>query len=278
MMKKFAFILNIAAFVALPVTTQAQAPIDCFYPGKGNGAIALSASFESYSQFFLGDGSMANWADDYNVTSYSLYGTYGITDKFAAALSLPYISIKTKNFNGENVNRSDLQDIGLYFKYLAYEKKFDGWKIALSPAVGVSTPLTNYTVDFYGVGQGATAFDVRGIAMFATDLGFFGEVQGAGILRLAPAPSGSSINIKAGYYNAKVYADVFYAIQSIPGGADLPDPENFKALGVSYQKIGGTVAYNISEAIGIYAGGAYVLDGRSVGQSTRYSGGAVWRF
>ncbi|HCK22309.1 MAG TPA: hypothetical protein DHW15_09130 [Bacteroidetes bacterium] len=275
-MKKTTFLLG---FISL-ITTAAfsQAPVDGFYPGKGNGAVAVSGSFEQYDSFFLGNGSEANWAGDYNVNSISLYGTYGITEDLGIAVSIPYIMISTINFQGDDVTRKDLQDINIYAKYRAFDKDFGSWSLAISPALGFFTPLTNYTVDFYGVGQQATGFDLRGIAMATFDNGLFAELQGSGLVRFNPAPSGSTFNVKAGYFNSKWYADIYYSIQSIPGGEDLPDPEDFEALGVSFSKIGLTVAYNVTNAIGIYAGGAYVIDGLSVGQSTRYSGGAVWRF
>ena len=37
--------------------------------------------------------------------------TYGIIDKFAAAVSVPYIMIKTVNFSDETVKRKSLQDL-----------------------------------------------------------------------------------------------------------------------------------------------------------------------
>ena len=260
------------------LTLFSQAPVDGFYPGKGNGAVAVSASFESYDDFFLGDGSTANWAGDYNTTSVSLYGTYGFTDNLAVALSVPYIMINTINFNDEDVNRDGFQDIGIYAKYKVVNAQMGGMNLTVSPSIGFSTPISNYVVDFYGLGQGATAVDLRAIVMGMFNNGIFAEVQGAGLVRFDPAPSGSQFNFKVGYYNAKFYGDIFYAIQSITGGDDLPNPDNFKALGVSYQKAGITLAYNILDMLGVYVGGAMVLDGSNVGNSTRFNGGAVVRF
>ena len=278
MQKKLFAAVCITALLTTSIAVHAQTPVDGFYPGKGNGAVALSYSHEKYDQFFLGNGSIANWAGDYNVNSVSLYATYGITDKFAAAVSVPYIMIKTVNFSDETVKRKSLQDLGVYLKYRALEKDFGSWNLSLSPAIGFTTPITDYATDFYAVGQDATGLDIRGIAMVTTDMGVFGEVQGAGLLRFNPTPSGASFNVKAGYYNAKIYGDVYYSIQQINGGVGLPDPEDFRELAVSYQKVGVTVAYNILSSLGVYAGGAYVIDGKSVGQSTRITGGAVVRF
>lgn len=266
------------AFIISTIIVNAQAPVDGFYPGKNNGAVAVSASFESYNDFYLGDGTTATWAGDYKTTSVSVYGTYGITDKWAVALSVPYIMINTINFSDEDVNRDGLQDIGIYTKYKIVDAQLGGMNLSVSPALGFSTPISNYVVDFYGIGQQATAFDLRAIAMATFNNGIFAEVQGAGLVRLDPAPSGSQFNFKAGYYNAKFYGDIFYAIQSITGGEDLPNPANFEALGVSYQKVGITLAYNIIDWLGVYVGGAVVVDGANVGQSTRFNGGAVVRF
>ncbi|MBK8488485.1 MAG: hypothetical protein IPL48_11920 [Bacteroidetes bacterium] len=272
---KFTLILSI---IFSGVIANAQAPIDGFYPGKNNGAIAVSGSFESYDEFFLGDGSEANWADDYNTNTIGIYGTYGITDKFAVAVSVPYIMINTMNFNDEEVNRKGIQDLGLYAKYKVINAQIGSLNLSASPALGFSTPLSNYVVDFYGIGQHATAVDLRAIVMATFNNGLFAEAQGAGLVRFDPAPSGSQFNFKAGYFNSKFYGDVFYAIQSIHGGEDLPNPSDFKALGVSYSKAGITLAYNIFDMLGIYVGGAVVLDGENVGKSTRYNGGVVVRW
>lgn len=202
-MKKLSvYLVGLTILFSVSVS-RGQAPVDGFYPGAGKGAVALSASFETYEDFFLGNGSTATWAGDYNITSYSLYGTYGITEDLAVALSVPYISISTVNFNDEDVNRSDLQDIAVYAKYRVLNKQFNGWKLEASPSVGFYTPITNYTVDFYGVGQQASGLDLRAIVMATLDNGLFVTAQGAGLVRFSPAPSGAAYDLKVGYFNAK---------------------------------------------------------------------------
>ncbi|MFN3940640.1 MAG: hypothetical protein ACK4IY_08620 [Chitinophagales bacterium] len=268
-----------AIFIAsscIPIS--AQAPVDGFYPGNNNGTLALSASFEKYNEFFLGTGESVPWLGDYNTTSIGIYGTYGITDDFALALSIPYIVINTIYFNSEEVNRGGIQDLGFYAKYKLFHFDMSALDIEISPSVGFTTPLSNYIVDFYGVGQGATSFDLRSILMARWNNGLFAEIQGAGLVRLDPAPSGSQFNLKLGYFNEKMYADLYYTMQNISGGEDLPSPANYEALGVSYQRAGFTVAYNIFSALGIYLGGATTLDGENVGKSNRFTGGGVFRF
>lgn len=274
-MRKFLTTILIL-FFTLHVYT--QAPVDCFYPGKGNTQIALSASFEKYSTFYYGNGDTQDWADDYKTNSYSLYGQYGISEKFAAVVSIPFIMVNTMNYNNEDVHRKSLQDIALFMKYRALEKTKGNWTYTLSPSLGFSTPMTNYTVDFYGVGQGATAVDARLGFMLRNNKGYFAEIQAAGLVRFDPAPSGFAANAKIGYFNARWYADVYYTMQNISGGADLPDPSSFEELGVSYNRAGATVAYNIGEKVGIYIGGASVLSGLNIGKSNRVSGGFVLRF
>ena len=112
--------------------------------------------------------------------------------------------------------------------------------------------------------------------MVTTDMGVLVKCRSR-TLRFNPTPSGASFNVKAGYYNAKIYGDVYYSIQQINGGVGLPDPEDFRELAVSYQKVGVTVAYNISLPWSICR---WRLRDRwkSVGQSTRITGGAVVRF
>lgn len=278
MLKQIVLTFSAIFFATSAITLYAQAPVDCFYPGKNNGAVALSASFEKYSEFFLGTGETATWAGDYNTTSVGIYGTYGITDNFAVALSIPYIMVNTVNFNDEEVNRDGIQDLGIYAKYKLFYFDMSALDIEISPSVGFTTPLSDYVVDFYGIGQGATSFDLRAIIMAKFNSGLFAELQGAGLVRLDPAPSGSQFNFKLGYFNDKIYADLYYTIQNISGGEDLPNPDNFEALGVSYQRAGVTLSYNIFSALGIYVGGATTLDGENVGKSNRISGGAVFRF
>ncbi len=278
MQKRITQIAFIISCIFLLAEVNAQAPVDGFYPGKNNAAIAVSGSFESYDSFFLGNGKEANWAGDYNTNSFSIYGTYGLGEKLAIAVSVPYIMVDTKDFNGDDVNRKGLQDLAFYAKYKVVDAQMGGLNLSVSPAVGISTPVSDYVVDLYGIGQGATAVDLRAIAMARFNGGLFFEFQGAGLMRFNPAPSGSQFNFKVGYNNPKFYADAYYTIQSVKGGHDLPNPGDFRKLGVSYHKAGITVAYNIIEMLGIYAGGAIVLNGENVGKSTRYNGGLIVRF
>ena len=84
---------------------------------------------------------------------------------------------------------------------------------------------------------------------------------------------------KAGRATSNWYYDVFYDFQHSFGGIDYlgtPRPQNFRAFGVDYHKVGGTVYRPFSNAIGMYVSLSYVVSGRNVFQGPGYGLGLVY--
>ncbi|MBC8045802.1 MAG: hypothetical protein H7Y00_03340 [Fimbriimonadaceae bacterium] len=250
-----------------------QVNTDGFYPGKQNGSIALSFSYENFNTFYLGSGELADFSGNYITTGISAYAVYGITDDLAASLSIPYIHI-----NALEMGEQGLQDLSINAKYKLVKVDAEKINISISPALGFSFPVTNYLLSDFGIGQQATGFDARIIVHMKTNSNFFAEMQGGGLLRFDPAPGGFVFLAKTGYAGNKIYADVSYALQKINEGQDLETPSvNLKALGISYQKINATIAHNI-HGFSVYASGGYVLDGENIGKAIRVGGGILYRF
>ena len=122
--KQLLFILAVTT-LGYVNSAYSQSPISGFMQGKGKGNISLSYSSEKYDQVYL----VPNLADgvpifnEVQISSASLYATYGITDQLDVVFSLPYITAKgdasqevLNNLDYEN-KRSGLQDVSVFVKY-----------------------------------------------------------------------------------------------------------------------------------------------------------------
>lgn len=77
---------------------------------------------------------------------YSVMGNYGITNKWNVLFGLPYI--KTKATAGTLQGLKGFQDLSLFVKWKAYEKKMGGGRLSLIGIAGVSFPLVTTLLIF----------------------------------------------------------------------------------------------------------------------------------
>lgn len=240
-----------------------QAPVDGFSKGKGNATLVGSFSSELFSEYYAAGGlrSLAR-----KTQAYSFFGAVGITNKFDAQVSIPYV------VSGPE---SSFQDISIFLKY-AFVKK---GKTSILGSFGQSSPLDNYqTGGLYALGQQASALDARLIIQQELGNGIFVMAQSGYTKRSFPTPSSIPASIKIGYASGKIYADVWFDYQHAFGGSDYADGQGlpFTTLGVGYSKIGGQVYKPFNKHLGLSIGGSYVLSGRNVGKATVISGALIY--
>ncbi|HAT66010.1 MAG TPA: hypothetical protein DCS66_15670, partial [Flavobacteriaceae bacterium] len=109
----------------------------------------------------------------------------------------------------------------------------------------------------------------------------FTSLQSGYSFKLEEVPNSFPFVIKAGRASSKWYYDIYYDFQHSFGGIDYlgtPSPQNFRAFGVDYHKVGGTVYKPFSNNIGAYVSLSYVLSGRNVFQGPAYGIGIVYNF
>lgn len=243
--------------------TFAQAPVDGYSKGKGNATIVGSFATESFSKYYAADGLIGLGR---NTQAYSLFGVVGITDKFDAQISIPYV------VSGPE---SSLQDISVFLKYALLKKG----KTSILGSFGQSSPIDNYqTEGLNALGQQASAIDARLIIQQDLGNGLFVMAQSGYTRRSFPTPSSIPASVKVGYGSNKIYVDLWFDYQYAIGGSDYRDGDNlaFTTLGVGYSKIGGQVYKPFNKHIGLSVGGSYVLAGRNVGKATVISGALIY--
>lgn len=273
---------------------QAQSPVSGFMNGKGNGAIAVSYSAEQYDNVFLvpNDAQGVPVFNEVNVTSTSLYGTYGISNRFDAIVSLPFIkaegnaSESVLNELGYENTRSGIQDLSVFLKYNPYNCEIGTASLHFMLGAGLKTPVGDYKVDeglqsIIAIGNRATSFNGLAIAQVRFNDGLFLTTQAGYSLRNGEVPNALVGEIKAGYAGRHIYVDTWFAGQVSDGGVDILG-EGFEgffpATDVSFNRIGLNVYVPIAGGFGLSAGASKYLNGRNVGESTGFSGSVVYSF
>ncbi|CAM3290879.1 transporter [Aequorivita lipolytica] len=245
-----------------------QGKIDGFYKSKNKGSIVLGLGFEDPKSYFAGTEKIDLSRNLYYI---NLFAAYGITDNLNVNTSLPYL-----NSNKE----SNFQDISIMLKYRFFQSVSESGKIEFSLGLGFSTPISDYkTGGLNDLGQQATIIETRAMAHYKWNSGWFATLQSGFSLKFEETPNSIPATFKIGKAAGDWYYDVFYDYQHSFGGIDYlgtPRPQNFRALGVDYHKVGGTLYRSFSEHFGSALNLSYVLGGRNTFQGPAYGLSVVY--
>ena len=283
-------------------SVQGQSLVGGFMSGKGHGSIVVSGTTERYESVYLAPAKIDHVPayEGVRVNSLNLYGTYGITDKIDAVISLPYIQSKssadeavikdlaalqpTKGFAS---SRQGLQDITGLLKFKAYTRETSSGILDLLGVVSVSTPASNYETDqglgyIIAIGNRATKYTALGVAHLKTGSGIFATGQIGYSLRTGPVPNALLGEAKLGYAGPKTYLEAYASFQESNGGTDITengfDTSFFPATRVNYVRIGASVYRPLAQGFGAVLGANTYVAGRNIGKSTGYSLGITYNF
>ena len=204
----------------------AQSPVSGFMKKKGEGSVVINQFREKYDRVFLVPAEIDGVPvfNEVSIISTSLYGEFGISDRFNVIVNLPYVKSEgnateavLQNLGYEN-ERSGIQDIKIYGKYSFLTKEIGSSKLDILGSVGVETPLGNYTANeglqsIIAIGNESTRFTGLGIAQFMTDLGLFATGQFGYSLRSNEVPNAVLSEFKLGYAGSAFYLDAFVSSQ-----------------------------------------------------------------
>ena len=277
-----------------PLLIFAQSPVNGFMQKKGHGSVVLSHNFEYYNSVFLVPKKVEGVPifNEIKVNSTSIYTTYGLSDKFNVVLNVPYIKAEgaaseqvLKNLNYKNT-QSGLQDVSVYVKYKALTVESDKRTFNLIGAVGVKTPLGDYSVDnglqnIVAIGNRATSVNALAIGLLRDNSGFFASGQLGYCLRNNQVPDAVMSELKIGLIKPHFYVDALIANQTSLGGTDiLADGFQgfFPSTKVNYTRIGLNIFIPIYRQFGLCTGASTYIAGRNLGQSTSVYGGVSMSF
>ncbi|PHK98935.1 hypothetical protein CGL56_05600 [Neolewinella marina] len=244
----------------------AQGPIGGFPVARGEVAIAPAYSVERYDTY-LGAGGAP---EDRSVTTtgYSLFVEAGLNDQTALVATLPYL--RTEDRSGS------LQDASLWIKYKNFDQRERKGAQRVFTAVGLSFPVGNYaTTGIAALGQRASVFHGRLVYQYQFDSGFFVHGQSGIDFQFAPESRSTwPLLLRTGYGSRYFYLEGWMEfITALEPGTAVQTAT--AGSGSSWRRLGGTVYLPVLPWAGVVAGGAYVLGGEYIGQSSRYNLGLV---
>jgi hypothetical protein len=291
--KQLLFILAVTT-LGFVNSVQSQSPISGFMQEKGKGNISVSFSSEKYNEVYFIPEKVDGVPvfNETEVTSTSIYATYGISNQVEVVFVLPYVTAKGNatqevltNLNLEN-ERKGIQDVSVFVKYSPFNFNFGSSSLRLIGALGLKTPLSNYKVEegfqsIIAIGNRSTTISTTGMAMFRMNSGAFASAQLAGNYASQDVPNSYATELKIGYAARLFYGDAFIANQKSTGGVDIFGEGftgYFPTTKVNYTKVGLNLYTPVYKGLGVSAGASTLVAGRNIGKSTGYYGGVTYKF
>lgn len=258
----------LCCFTLACTCVRAQGPIGGFPTPKGEVAVALSYSSERYEEYFLPDEQIE--AREIETISYSLFVEAGLSDQTALVATLPWM--RTNNRAGS------LQDASVWIKYMNLDRRAGRAAHRFFTAVGLSFPVGNYeTEGIAALGQRASVFQGRLAYQYQHDSGWFLHAQSGIDFQFAPeAQSAWPLLLRTGYGNRYFYTEAWFeTVTALESGSGVQTAT--AGTGSSWRRVGGTLYFPVRPWVGLNFAGAWVLDGTYIGDSSRLSGGLVFK-
>lgn len=235
------------------------------------------------------------------VTTQSLMymANYGINNNLNIMAAAPYVW--TKASAGTLHGMSGFQDLSVFVKWRAVNKKFGKNKIMLFALGGASAPLGDYVADFLpmSIGLHAKTLTLRGMADYqrgrftVTGSAAFLQRSNVHIDRTAyfdtemhytnevDMPNAAMYQFRSGYRGKYLLAEAVLTRMSTIGGFDItrnnmPFPSNR----MNATTVGAQFKYTLKGAneLSIIAGGSSTIGGRNMGQAVAVNAGIFYAF
>lgn len=276
----------------------AQTDFDAIMMTKNNFCVGAMYGYSSWKNYWEGTLKRENQnLGTVSTNMISVMGNFGISNKLNILFGVPYI--QTKASAGTLHSQKGVQDGSLWIKYMPVETKLGPGDFSLYGIAGVSAPLTNYVADYLPLAIGMRSKTVNLRLMGDYQVGqFFVTASGTYSLRSnitidrdayyttqmhytneVSMPDVFSYNIRAGYRQPNIIAELFFDNVITHGGFDItrnnmPFPSNQ----MNAARVGPYVKYELNRPLGLslIGTGNYVVAGRNVGQATSISGGLFY--
>lgn len=249
-----------------------------FLPARGEATLALSYTSEGYDEFWRGETRVSNpGLGEVDIQSLTLWGRYGVTDRFALVVNLPYVDAEgdgSAHFRDSGV--SDLTALG---KLRLFESRGGSTRHSLTGAAGVRTDIGDYEADApVSLGDGTTDGLFRLVYQLETD-GFYFSQQVGYDLRGDDAPDGYPLYTEVGYTFGRTTVNAFYLRYLADGGTDIGDPGfTFPSNREEIERAGAKVYVRLTDGVGLAVSAFTTLDGRNTGDADGVSVGGVFGF
>lgn len=224
---------------------------------------------------------------------------YGITNNLNVMIGAPYVS--TKASAGTLHGMKGIQDAALTVKWRPMSRAFGKNKVSLYILGGLSTPLSNYVIDFLpvSIGLGSTnltgkamvdyqykRFTVTGSASYIVrsnvkiDRTAYYDTQGR-LTNEVQMPNATQYQLRTGYRGKYLIAEALLTNWTTLGGFDItrnnmPFPSNR----MNATTMGANIKYTLKSYtnLAFLAGTNFTIAGRNMGQSNAFNVGAFYAF
>lgn len=284
------------AFSASPVAAQTE--WDAIMMNKKQFCAGPMYTYSSWKNYWEGTLKRDNLnLGTVSAQSVMVMANYGITDNLNVMAAAPYVW--TKASAGTLTGMQGVQDISAFVKWRAFQTNAGKGKLALYALGGISTPLTDYVVDYLplSIGLGSTNLTMRGMIDYnikrITFTGSAAYVVRSNVkldrssyydtqLRSSnevDMPDMAQFQFRTGYRGRYLIAEALVTNQTTLGGFDItrnnmPFPSNR----MNATMLGFFGKYTLKQHTNLaFVGQAnFTIAGRNMGQSNAYSAGIFY--
>lgn len=279
---------------------QSQTELDAIMMNKNQFCNGLQYTHSSWKNYWEGELKRDNPNLGTVTTQSVMYmANYGITDNLNVMVGVPYIWTKPSAGNMSGMN--GIQDISAFIKWRAYQQKIGKGKLSLFAIGGISTPISDYVIDFlpFSIGLGTTNLTARAMvdylvgkinitgsasyirrnnteldrnAYYDTELRLTNEIN---------MPDAALYQLRAGYRGKYLLAEGVLLNWATLGGFDItrnnmPFPSNK----MNNTTVGAFLKYTIKQHtnLSILGSANFTVSGRNMGQANTYSAGVFYAF
>jgi hypothetical protein len=276
----------------------AQTDIDGLMMQKNFFCVGPTIGKSSWKNYWEG----TNKRDNANLgtvstTAAMIMGNYGVTDKLNVLFGLPYI--KTKASAGQLAGQKGMQDLSLFVKWVAKEKRIGKGNLKAILIGGYATPVSNYTADLLPLSIGLKSKTASIRLMADYEIGnWFATVSGTDNFRNnvtldrntyytteihytneVKMPDATYFNMRAGYRSSTWIIEAIADKWTTIGGFDITKNNMpFISNKMNTTKVGLHIKYDTDFVNGLsfVADANTTIAGRNVGQSTGFGGGIFY--
>lgn len=296
--KHYRLLLAIALFFS--IASKAQTDLDAILMNKSQFCSGFLYNHSSWDNYWEGTLKRTNENIGTITTQSVMYmATYGITNDLNVIAGAPYVW--TNASAGTMKGMHGVQDISAFVKWRALNKSYGSNKLSLFLIGGVSSPLSNYVIDYLplSLGMGSTNFIGRGMVDFqhrrlnVTASAAYVRRSNVAIDRTAyydtemhytnkvEMPDAAQYQLRAGYRGKYLLAEALLNNWTTLGGFDMtrnnmPFPSNrMNATSVGLQ-----LKYTLKSMtnLSLLAGASTTIAGRNMGQAAAFNVGAFYAF
>lgn len=287
-------------FFFLPATSFAQNLTDGLMMQKNDLCTGLLYTHDQWTNYWEGNLKRSNDnIGTLKTKSLTWVGTYGVNEKLNIIAMVPYV--KTEASQGTLHFMEGLQDLTLGVKYNFFIKAYEKSTLKTFGVLGFSTPLSDYTPDYYplSLGAGSTNIFYRVTGNYRFARSFYVNASAAYTWRSntfldRPAyytgdqlyftdevkmPNVFDYLVSVGYIHHGLQTEISYIQQNTLGGSDIRRQDMpFVSNKMNYSKAGALVMYYLPRPKGLAVRGSatMTLAGRNVGESTTFMGGLLY--